>query len=57
MNDNVRITAEQDLRWLHSGIDPEEMEQQVRREIEEAQTATSTPRHWHPIEVDEALMR
>lgn len=57
MNDNIGTTAEQDLRWLHSGIDPEEMEQQVRREIEEAQTATSTPRHWHPIEVDEALMR
>lgn len=57
MSGKIRIATEEDLQWLRNGFDPEALEEQVRKEIEEAQTATSTPRHWRPVEVDEALMR
>jgi hypothetical protein len=57
MSDDIRTATEDDLQWLRNGFDPEELEEQVRKEIEEAQTATPTPRHWRPVEVDEALMR
>jgi hypothetical protein len=57
MSSGIRIAKEEDLQWLRNGFDPELMEKQVREEIEEAQTATPTPRHWRPVEVDEALMR
>ena len=57
MSDGIRIATEEDLQWLRNGFDPEALEDQIRREIEEAQTATPTPRHWRPVEVDEALMR
>jgi hypothetical protein len=57
MSDHIRIATEDDLQWLRNGIDPEQLEEQVRKEIEEAQTATPTPRHWRPVEIDEALMR
>jgi hypothetical protein len=30
---------------------------QVQEEIEEAQTATPTPRHWRPVEIDEEFLR
>jgi hypothetical protein len=57
MSDDIRTATEDDLQWLRNGFDPEELEEQVRKEIEEAQTATPTPRHWRPVEVDDALMR
>ena len=57
MSDDIRTATEDDLQWLRNGFDPVELEEQVRKEIEEAQTATPTPRHWRPVEVDEALMR
>lgn len=52
MSDHIRIATEDDLQWLRKGFDPKQLEEQVREEIEEAQTATSTPRHWRPVEVE-----
>lgn len=57
MSDGIRIATEEDLKWLDNGFDQEQLAKQVREEIEEAQTATPTPRHWRPVQVDDALMR
>jgi hypothetical protein len=57
MTESIRDATEEDLQWLRNGFDPEHMAEQVRQEIEEAKTATPMPRHWRPVEVDEALMR
>lgn len=57
MSDDIRTATEEDLAWLRNGFNPDEIEAQISKEIEEAKTATATPRHWRPVEVDEALMR
>jgi hypothetical protein len=57
VNDGIRTATEEDLQWLRNGFDPEQIAEQVREEIKEAQTATPTPRHWRPVEVDDALIR
>lgn len=53
----MRPVADDDLSWLHNGPNPVKIEEMRQAEIEEARTATPTPRHWQPIEIDEALMR
>jgi hypothetical protein len=45
------------MQWLRNGFDAKQLEEQIRKEIEEAQTATPTPRHWRPVEIEEALIR
>lgn len=57
MSDRIRIATEADMQWLRNGFDAEQLEEQIRKEIEEAQTATPTPRHWRPVEIEEALIR
>ncbi len=57
MTDDIRIATEEDLQWLRNGFDQDQVKQQIREEIKEAQTATPTPRQWRPVDVDEALMR
>jgi hypothetical protein len=54
---DIRVAAVDDLKWLDNGFDPEELADQVRKEIEEARTATAMPRHWRPVEIDEEQMR
>jgi ribosomal protein L16/L10AE len=49
--------ASQDLRWLRNGLNPDRMARLAKAEIEEARTATSRPRHWRPVDVDESQMR
>ena len=56
-NDGIRVASEQDLGWLRNGLDPDRMARLAKAEIEEARTATSRPRHWRPVEVDESKMR
>jgi ribosomal protein L16/L10AE len=46
-----------ELAWLHNGLNAERLAKLSAAEIEEARTATSRPRHWVPIEVDDALLR
>jgi hypothetical protein len=43
--------------WLHADPDPDQIERLARAEIEEALTATPTPRQWHPVEVEEEALR
>jgi ribosomal protein L16/L10AE len=50
-------TPGQDLRWLRKGLNPDRMARLAKAEIEEARTATSRPRHWRPVDVDESQMR
>lgn len=57
MSNDVQPSVEDDLSWLHNGPNPATIEEMRRAEIEEARTATPTPRQWQPIEIDEALMR
>jgi hypothetical protein len=57
MSDHIRIATEDDLQWLRNGFDPEQLEEQIRKEIEEAQTATPTPRHWRPVEINPRFLR
>lgn len=54
---NIRPATEQDLEWLRNGPDPNLAEKQARHEVEKALTATGTPSHWHPVEIDETLLR
>jgi hypothetical protein len=49
--------ADAELAWLHNGLSAERLSRLAAAEIEEARTATSRPRHWVAIEVDEALLR
>jgi hypothetical protein len=53
----IRPATAEDLRWLHSDPDPDVTAATARSEIEEALSATPTPRAWHPVEIDEALLR
>jgi hypothetical protein len=45
------------LQWLRNGLDPTRMQALAVAEIREARTATSRPRHWQPVEVEEAQLR
>jgi hypothetical protein len=57
VSDDIRPATDDDLMWLRNGFDPEQIAEQVRREIELAQTASPTPKHWRPAEIDEVLLR
>jgi len=54
---SIRSATEKDLEWLNNGPDPSQVEQQARQELERAITATGTPSHWRPVEIEESLMR
>jgi hypothetical protein len=54
---DIRPATEDDLIWLRNGFDPDQMAEQIRLEIREAQTASPTPKHWRPVDIDEALLR
>jgi hypothetical protein len=56
-NGKAQTPPNQDLEWLRNGLNPERMAKLAKAEIEEARTATSRPRHWRPVEVDESQMR
>jgi hypothetical protein len=49
--------TDEELAWLHNGLNAERLMRLAAAEIEEARTATSRPRQWVAIEVDEALLR
>lgn len=53
----IRTATADDLRWIHAAPDPAQVEELAKAEIEEARTATPTPRFWQPIEVEEMLLR
>jgi len=53
----IRPATVDDLRWLHNSPDPDVTAATAKSEIEEALSATPTPRAWRPVEVDEALLR
>lgn len=57
MSDDIRPATEADLVWLRNGFDPNQMAEKVRDEIREAQTASPTPKHWRPADIDGALLR
>jgi hypothetical protein len=50
-------SGSQGLGWLHKGLNPERMARLAKAEIAEARTATSRPRHWRPVDVDETELR
>jgi hypothetical protein len=53
MSDGIRAATDEELSWIHNDLDRDSMEAQTRREIEEARSATPTPRHWRPVEITE----
>ena len=55
--ENIRPATREELSWIGGQPNPRVMAEIARAEIEEALTATSRPRHWTPVEVDEALLR
>jgi hypothetical protein len=55
MTDTLRVACEEDLRWVKSGIDAEEMEERSQKEIDATLTASSTPGHWRPAQVDKTV--
>lgn len=54
---SIRPATEKDLEWLSNGPDQHQVEQQAQQEVERAITATGTPSHWRPVEIEESLMR
>lgn len=54
---NIRPATEKDLEWLRNGPDPHQAEEQARQEVQRALTATGTPNHWRPVEIDDSLLR
>lgn len=54
---DIRPATREDLRWLHQEPDQEKISEMTEAEIAEARTATPTPRHWQPVEVEEVLLR
>ena len=53
----IRAATSDDLQFLRAAPDPRRLAEIRELEINSARTATSTPRHWHPVEVDESHMR
>ena len=54
---SIRSATERDLAWLCASPDPRRLAVIKAAEIESAITATATPSHRRPIEIDEAQMR
>ena len=52
MTHSLRVADKEDLQWVNTGLDAEEIEERSQKEIEAALTASSTPGHWRPAEVE-----
>lgn len=55
--ESIRPATREELSWISGEPNPRVMAEIAKAEIEEALTATSRPRQWTPVEVDEALLR
>jgi hypothetical protein len=53
----IRPATPEDLHFLRARPDPERMAKIRDGEIRSARTATATPRHWQPVNIDESHMR
>ncbi len=53
----IRPATQEELSWISSQPNPHVMAQIAKAEIADALSATSRPRRWTPVEVDEALLR
>lgn len=53
----IRSATTKDLEFLNAQPDPQRMAQIKESEIRNARSATSTPRHWRPVDVDPAHLR
>jgi len=55
--EEIRAARPEELKWISRQPNPALMAEIAKIEIEEALTATSRPRQWTPVEVEEALLR
>ena len=55
--EEIRAATREELSWIRREPNPEVMAQIAKVEIAAALTATSRPRQWTPVEVQEAQMR
>jgi hypothetical protein len=55
--DGIRAATPDELSWIGREPNPAVMAEIAKGEITEALSATSRPREWRPIEVEEALLR
>ena len=55
--DQIRAATPEELSWISRQPNSAVMAEIAKVEIEEALTATSRPRQWTPVEVEEALLR
>lgn len=55
--DEIRAATPEELSWISRQPNPAVMAEIAKVEIEEALSATSRPRQWTPVEVEEALLR
>lgn len=57
VSSSIRPATPDDLQFLRAAPDPKRMAEIRAFEIHSARTATSTPRHWQPVDIDEAHLR
>jgi len=57
VTETIRPATQEELSWISSEPNPRVMAEIAKAEIAEALSATSRPRRWTPVEVDEALLR
>jgi hypothetical protein len=55
--EEIRAATSEELSWIGRQPNPDVMAQIAKVEIESALTATSRPRQWTPVDVEEALLR
>lgn len=55
--DGIRAATPEELSWIGREPNPAVMAEIAKVEITEALSATSRPRAWKPVEVEEALLR
>lgn len=53
----VRPASPEEVGFLRSAPDPARMAAIKETEIRSARAATAAPRHWAPVQVDEAQLR
>lgn len=55
--EEIRAATREELRWIGGEPNPEVMAQIAKVEIAAALTATTHPRQWTPVDIEEALLR